>query len=198
MKTVELLKQRSNNQCELCKATDSLNLYEVPPTAANISDNEIYICNKCLAQIEKKEELDNTHWQCLNAAMWSEVPAVQVVAWRMLNRMRSDSWAADNLEMMYLDDELLQWAKATGDHESDGSVDLHRDSNGHILENGDSVVLIKSLDVKGSTINAKLGTVVKNIRLVPDNTEQIEGKIEGQTIVILTKYLRKQNAQIIT
>jgi protein PhnA len=33
--------------------------------------------------------------------------------------------------------------------------------------------------------------VVKNIRLVADNTEQIEGKIEGQTIVILTKYLRK-------
>ncbi|WP_317167666.1 PhnA domain-containing protein [Sphingobacterium mizutaii] len=53
------------------------------------------------------------------------------------------------------------------------------------------MVLIKTLDVKGSSISAKLGTVVKNIRLVPDNTEQIEGKIEGQTIVILTKYLRK-------
>ena len=39
-----------------------------------------------------------------------------------------------------------------------------------------------------------MGTVVKNIRIVEDNTEQIEGKIEGQTIVILTKYVRKQNA----
>jgi protein PhnA len=39
-----------------------------------------------------------------------------------------------------------------------------------------------------------MGTVVKNIRLVPDNTEQIEGKIEGQLIVILTKFVRKQNA----
>jgi protein PhnA len=54
------------------------------------------------------------------------------------------------------------------------------------------VVLTKSLDVKGSTLNAKMGTVVKNIRLVENNTEQIEGKIEGQTIVILTKYVRKQ------
>ena len=62
-----------------------------------------------------------------------------------------------------------------------------------VLHNGDTVILTKSLDVKGSTLNAKLGTVVRNIRLVPDNTGQIEGKIEGQTIVVLTKYLRKQN-----
>ena len=53
-------------------------------------------------------------------------------------------------------------------------------------------MLIKSLDVKGSTLNAKMGAVVKNIRLVDDNTEQTEGKIEGQTIVILTKHVRKQ------
>ena len=86
------------------------------------------------------------------------------------------------------------WAKATGDHENDSTVELHRDSNGHVLQNGDSVVLIKSLDVKGSTLNAKMGTVVKNIRLVPDNTAQIEGRVEGQLIVILTQYVRKQNA----
>jgi protein PhnA len=96
--------------------------------------------------------------------------------------------------MMYLDDERLAWAKSTGDHENDSSVDLHKDANGHQLQNGDTVVLTKSLDVKGSSLNAKMGTVVKNIRLVPDNTEQIEGKIEGQLIVILTKFVRKQNA----
>jgi protein PhnA len=110
----------------------------------------------------------------------------------MLNRLRAESWAAEQLDLMYLDDDRLAWAKATGDHENDASVDLHRDSNGAILQSGDSVVLTKSLDVKGSTLNAKMGTVVKNIRLVADNTEQIEGKIEGQTIVILTKYVRKQ------
>ena len=68
-----------------------------------------------------------------------------------------------------------------------------KDSNGHVLQSGDSVVLIKSLDVKGSTINAKLGTVVRNIRLVENNTEQIEGRVEGQVIVILTKYVKKQH-----
>jgi protein PhnA len=126
--------------------------------------------------------------------MWSEVPGVQVVSWRMLNRFKEESWAADSLDMMYLDDQRLEWAKATGDHENDATVDLHRDCNKAVLQNGDTVVLIKSLDVKGSTLNAKMGTVVKNIRLVEDNTEQIEGKIEGQVIVILTKYVRKQTS----
>ena len=52
--------------------------------------------------------------------------------------------------MLYLADENLAWAKATGDHENDASVDLHKDRNGQQLVNGDSVALIKSLDVKGS------------------------------------------------
>ena len=112
----------------------------------------------------------------------------------MLNRLRNESWASESLDMLYLTDENLAWAKATGDHENDAAVELHMDCNGNVLQTGDSVSLIKSLDVKGSTLNAKMGTVVKNIRLVEDNKEQIEGKIEGQTIVILTKYVRKQNA----
>jgi protein PhnA len=195
MKLEEILQQRSENTCELCGSDKNLTIYEVPFAPYKDADGCFLICQNCENQVEKKAELDKAHWQCLSTSMWSEVPGVQVVSWRMLNRLRDESWAADNLDMLYLDDERLAWAKATGDHESDGSVDLHRDSNGHQLFNGDSVVLVKSLDVKGSTLNARMGTVVKNIRLVPDNTEQIEGKIEGQTIVILTKYLRKQNAQ---
>jgi protein PhnA len=72
-------------------------------------------------------------------------------------------------------------------------VEFHRDSNNNVLENGDTVVIIKTLDVKGSSLSAKLGTVVKNIKLVDDNKEQIEGRVEGQLIVILTKYVRKQS-----
>lgn len=193
MKLEDVIRSRSGNCCELCKSQQDLSVYEVPPQDQANADNCALLCGNCLAQIEKKAELDQQHWHCLTESMWSEVPAVQVLAWRMLNRLRNESWAADNLDMLYLTDENLAWAKATGDHENDGSVDLHRDCNGAILQNGDTVVLTKSLDVKGSTLNARLGTVVKNIRLVVDNTEQIEGKIEGQTIVILTKYLRKQN-----
>lgn len=194
MKLEDQLLQRSGKQCELCQSGDNIKMYEVPPQDQSNEENTIMICNKCQAQIDKKEELDSKHWNCLTTSMWSEVPGVQVVSWRMLNRLSAESWAMDNLDMMYLDDEKLAWAKATGDHENDSSVDLHKDSNGQVLQAGDTVVLSKSLDVKGSTLNAKMGTVVKNIRLVENNTEQIEGKIEGQVIVILTKYVRKQSS----
>ena len=192
MKLEQALLSRSENKCELCESTDTITVYEIPPQDQSNEENCIIVCNTCLVQIEKKAALDQEHWKCLTSSMWSEVPGVQVVAWRMLNRLRTESWAADQLDMLFLDDDRLAWAKATGDHENDGSVDLHKDANGQVLQSGDTIVLTKSLDVKGSTLNAKMGTVVKNIRLVENNTEQIEGKIEGQVIVILTKYVRKQ------
>lgn len=185
------LAERSGSLCELCNGTENLSVYAVPPTDQQNVDNSVLICQTCLDQIEKREQLEAAHWRVLSDTMWSTYPAVQVMAWRMLSRLRHEGWAADNLDILYLEDEVLDWAKKTGDHEQDGTVQFHEDSNGTRLYDGDTVVLIKTLDVKGSTLSAKLGTVVKNIRLVADNTEQIEGKVEGQTIVILTKYLRK-------
>jgi protein PhnA len=192
MKLEALLLQRSENNCELCKSNDGVKLYEVLPQKSTSEENCIMACATCLAQIEKKAEPNSSHWQCLTESMWSEVPGIQVLAWRMLNRFRNESWATDSLDMLYLDDEKLAWAKATGDHDNDSAVELHKDCNGVLLQTGDTVVLTKSLDVKGSSLNAKMGTVVKKIRIVEENTEQIEGKIEGQVIVILTKYVRKQ------
>ena len=191
MSVESILKTRSNNQCELCKSDNKLMVYDVPPHPEQRGEDSLLVCEKCNLQLTKKEELDGKHWTCLNESMWSEVSAVQVVSWRMLNRLRNESWAADAIDMMFLDDDMMTWAKSTGDHENSSEVELHRDSNGNILQDGDNVVLTKTLDVKGSNLNAKLGTVVKGIKLVADNVEQIEGKIEGQTIVILTKYLRK-------
>ncbi len=180
--------------CALCESTTDLSVYEVPTNNSKRRDLDVVLCAKCQAQLNKKEELDSRHWQCLSSSMWSETPAVQVLSWRMLNRLKKETWAAECLDVMYMDDDTLVWAKETGDHDNDDAVELHKDCNGAVLNTGDTVVLIKSLDVKGSTLNAKMGTVVKNIRLVENNTEQIEGKIEGQVIVILTKYVRKQGA----
>lgn len=191
MSLLQQLQTRSGNKCDLCTSENDLHIYEVPPTSNPNIDNSILVCKTCLEQIEKTEQLDANHWRILTETMWSEFPAVQVVAWRILSRLRNEGWAADSLDILYLEDENLEWAKKTGDHELDGTVEFHQDSNGTRLYEGDTVVLVKTLDVKGSTISAKLGTVVKNIRLVHDNIEQIEGKVEGQTIVILTKYLRK-------
>lgn len=192
MKLEKLLEKRSGNVCELSGVKENLVVYEMPP-AQNIGvDGFILINEKCYNQIEKKEELDTFFWEnILLTSMWSEIGAVQVVSWRMLNRFRNESWAADALEMMYVSDQNLEWAKATGDHINDGNVVFHKDCNGNILQNGDTVTLIKDLDVKGSSLNAKIGTAVRNIRLVHDNYEQVEGKIDGQTIVILTKYVKK-------
>ncbi|WP_316806714.1 PhnA domain-containing protein [Pedobacter agri] len=191
MSLVQELQIRSGNQCELCTSENTLSVYEVPPASNANSDNSILVCKTCLDQIEKTEQINPEHWRVLTETMWSEFAPVQVVAWRILSRLRNEGWASDSLDILYLDDETLDWAKKTGDHESDGTVEFHQDSNGTRLYEGDTVVLVKTLDVKGSTLSAKLGSVVKNIRLVHDNTEQIEGKVEGQTIVILTKYLRK-------
>ena len=187
----EQLKERSNSICELCGSTESLSVYTIPPDKGPGAESSLYVCEKCLGQLEKKEELDSAHWSCLKNSMWSEIPAVQVVSWRMLNRLKNESWATDAIDMLYLDDQMMEWAKASGDHLESQTEDIHKDSNGATLRTGDTVTLIKSLDVKGSQINAKIGTVVKNIKIVADNTEQIEGKIDGQLIVILTKFVRK-------
>lgn len=192
MKAVDQLKERSGNACELCGSAENLKVFYVPFSLGKFSEEAIYACETCIAQIEKRAELDTKHWQFLTNSMWSEVPAVQVISWRMLNRLKQESWAADSLDILYLDEETLGWAEASGDQHSDGSDEFHRDCNGVILQQGDTVTLIKDLDVKGSSLNAKIGTAVRSIRLVNDNTEQIEGKIDGQTIVILTKYVKKQ------
>src|SRR6476620_1421602 len=145
MKLEELLRERSSNHCELCNATEGLQVYEVLPHDKATEENNILICAKCRAQLEKKEEPDSTQWTVLSEPMWSEVPGVQVVAWRMLNRLRNESWAADSLDMLYLDDEKLAWAKATGDHDLDAGATLHKDAYGAVLQQGDTVVLTKSL-----------------------------------------------------
>ena len=69
--------------------------------------------------------------------------------------------------------------------------EVHKDAFGNVLENGDNVVLTQALDVKGTNFTASKGTVVKRIKLISDNHEQIEGKINEQSIVILTKFVKK-------
>jgi len=65
-----------------------------------------------------------------------------------------------------------------------------KDSNGNILNEGDSVTVIKDLKVKGSSSVIKRGTTVKNIRLTDDEKE-IEGKVEKTVMVLKTEFLKK-------
>ena len=190
MSVLQTLKERSNTTCELCTSSQNLNQYTIPPSLNDSVDNSLLVCNTCLSQIEGNVEMDPNHWRCLNDSMWSEHVAVQIMAWRMLQRLRNEGWPKDLLDMMYLDDEALALARATGEHEDAANKIIHRDVNGVILEAGDSVVLIKDLKVKGSSMVAKQGTAVRNIRLIMRNVEYIEGRMEQQ-ILIITKYVKK-------
>ena len=193
MSTEKALHARSESKCELCGATESLGVYEVPPNSDGSVDECALICETCREQIENPEKVDIHHWRCLNDSMWSQVPAVQVMAWRMLKRLSTEGWPQDLLDMLYLDEGTQAWAEATGEWKSDEDTVKHVDSNGAVLEAGDTVTLIKDLNVKGANFTAKRGTVVRGISLVEDNPEHIEGRVNGQQIVILTKFVKKAN-----
>lgn len=184
------LQARSGDVCELCGASGDLQGFEVAPVRKGNADDHVLVCPTCLEQITDASKTDANHWRCLNDSMWSTVPAVQVMAWRMLHRLKAEGWPQDLLDMLYLDEETLEWAKAGVEDED---AIKHVDSNGNILQNGDNVVLIKDLNVKGGGFTAKRGTAVRGIRIDPDNAEYIEGKVEGQQIVILTQYVKKSN-----
>lgn len=181
------LAERSQGKCEICTSQDSTKEYAVAPRSDENSDNMIVLCETCNAQIEKTADINPDHWRCLNEAIWSQVPAVQVSSYRMLHRLQEHSWAQDLVGMMYMDDETKEWAEQ-GINDS-GIV--HKDSNGNVLEAGDTVTLIKDLVVKGANFTAKRGTAVRRISLVHDNANHIEGKVDGQHIVILTQYVKK-------
>jgi len=189
--TKKTLMERANSACELCGSTADLDSYAIPPDIDGGFDKSILACETCRSQINKNSEMDTNHWRCLTESMWNENTPVQVMAWRMLSRLNSESWAQDALDMMYLEGDVLTWAKVTGEGEAEDSSLIHKDSNGVTLTAGDTVVLIKDLPVKGTSMVAKRGTAVRKIGLSPDNSEHIIGRVNGQSIVILTKFTKK-------
>jgi protein PhnA len=168
----------SKNICELCGSTDELRDYKVAP-----KDETIVICSTCASSIDEPTT-DVNHWHCLNDSMWSENSAVQVMAFRIFTALGSQ----DQLDMMYLEPEVEAWAKQGI---KDETIEPVRDSNGTLLEEGDSVTIIKDLVVKGAGFTAKQGTTVKNIQMVQDDPTHIQGRVNGTKIFILTKFLKK-------
>ncbi|MGV6804209.1 MAG: PhnA domain-containing protein [Ruegeria sp.] len=167
--------------CALCNADAETSFFAVSggPDGAGVE-----ICESCCTQIEG--DPDPNHMRCLATAMWSEDSATQVLAARLLKRLTDHDWARDLSDQLWLDEETQAWV----DNETAASD--HRDSNGAPLAQGDTVVLIKDLPVKGAGFTAKRGTAVRGISLVADNPEHIEGRVEGQRIVILTKFVKRK------
>ena len=184
------LQERSNNVCELCaQRDDNLQAYTVPPKTEDIAENQVVLCTGCFNQININDYSNIYHWRCLEGSIWSEVPAVQVLSYKILSKLSAEEWARDTKESAYLDESLISWANAEDELEA-GKV-IHKDSYGVVLETGDTVILTQNLNVKGTNYIAPKGTIVRKIKLVPDSADQIEGKINSDTIVILTKFVRK-------
>ncbi|HKK74987.1 MAG TPA: PhnA domain-containing protein [Saprospiraceae bacterium] len=186
------LQSRSGGNCELCGSAEETTAFEVKPAQNQGSDGYALLCANCQYQLEHPDEMYSDHWRCLNDSMWSEVPVVKVLAWRALYRLRGEGWPQDLLDMMYLDEATLEWAKARAEIFTEDQI-VHKDANGAVLEAGDTVTLIQDLKVKGAGLTAKRGTAVRRISLDPNNAEYIEGKVDGQHVVILTQFVKKAN-----
>lgn len=191
MELTQMLKARSGDRCELCNRNNDLEPFLVSPRQGEDSNDYAYLCTSCTEQLSQPDKTDVNQWHCLKDSIWSGVPAVQVLAYRMLQRLKGEGWARELFDMMYMEDTTREWAEQREQDEAGDKPLIHRDSNGNLLEAGDSVVLIQDLNVKGANFTAKRGTAVRNISLVHDNAEHLEGKVNGQQLVILTKYVRK-------
>ena len=180
----EKLKERNAGLCELCNAENATHEYTVSPKNDDSTDHQVALCDTCLSAVDSKEA--GFHWRCLEGSIWSPHPAVQALSYRILHNYKDEDWASNLISSVDWDEDVVQWAMSA--HEV---PDVHTDAFGNKLENGDTVVLTQQLNVKGTSFSASKGTVVKKIKLVHDNAGQIEGKINDQVIVILTKYVKK-------
>jgi len=178
------LKQRNQDMCELCSAEIAAIAYTVSPRSGDSIQNQVALCATCNAAIENKNAA--FHWRCLEGSIWSPEPSVQALSYRILQDYKQEDWANNLISSVDWDEDVVQWAVSAFE-----IADVHKDAFGNVLEGGDNVVLTQALDVKGTNFTASKGTVVKRIKLVSDNHEQIEGKINDQTIVILTKFVKK-------
>ena len=167
--------------CVLCAAADAL------PVTLSPGEDMAQLCPVCSAALSGTIT-PGPRWRCLGDAIWSEDAATQIAAWRLLQALPDEAWAVELLDTVYLDPAVLKRASAA--ERALPGVE-HRDCNGVLLAAGDTVTLIKDLPVKGSSMVAKRGTAVRGIRLALDNADQIEGRVNGQQIVILCQFARK-------
>ncbi len=108
------LARRAKSKCELTGVSGTpLRAYEVPPVSEQPDiDRTLLVSEECYQALEHPSRLAGRSWQCLAGAVWSEIPAVQVVAWRMLRELaKREDWAREVLDEVFLDPEVEKWAK---------------------------------------------------------------------------------------
>jgi protein PhnA len=106
------LARRSRSHCELCGASDvPLSVFEVPPEQADpTAETALFLCEECRSPIDNPRQFNATRWHFLTECVWSDIPAVQVMAVRLLRRLSDkEAWASATLEDLYLDQEIETW-----------------------------------------------------------------------------------------
>jgi len=175
---------RSSGTCELCGNNEGLSVLEVFSSDGS-AEQSVYVCSTCKEQISNPDNLDENHFNCLNDSMWSETPAVKVMSYILLNKLGRQ----DLVEMMYLEENEQKWADSALNAIANKMV--YKDANGVILNAGDSVVILKDLEVKGAGFTAKRGTTVTRISLPANMDDHIEGRVNGTKIFLKTEFLKK-------
>lgn len=169
--------------CELCGSSEDVSILELPVSDGS-EEQSVYVCATCKSQIESGE-LDDNHFNCLNDSMWSEAPAVKVMSYILLNKLGRQ----DMVDMMYMEEDEQKLADQAIEAEANQLV--YKDCNGVELKAGDSVVIMKDLEVKGAGFTAKRGTTVTKIGLAPNDPTHIEGRVNGTKIFLKTEFLKK-------
>ena len=108
------LARRARSRCELCSASGvSLKVVEVPPVDGPPDpDRAAMICHACREGVEGgRLDLDPDRWRFLETAIWSEIPAAQVLCARLARRLQDDGveWIRGALDGLYLDPEIEEW-----------------------------------------------------------------------------------------
>ena len=107
------LARRSGSRCDLCETSGvRLEATEVPPLPDEPElDRCVFICETCRDDVTGDHIRDARHWRCLENTAWSEIPAVQVNAVRLLRRLEKSGelWAEDLLESLYISEEVQSW-----------------------------------------------------------------------------------------
>lgn len=106
------LARRAKSKCELCRTSGvPLRSYELEPLPTDPDiDNTLLLCETCLKWISKPNKSNLDHWRILNETVWSEIPAAQVMAVRILRHIGKDlPWANEYLENVFLEPEIEDW-----------------------------------------------------------------------------------------
>lgn len=109
------LARRAKSKCELTGVSGvPLRAYEIPPVAAEPElGRTLLVSERCFEILENPTKLKGREWQGLVETVWSELPAAQVVAWRMLSHLaKAEDWAREALDEVFLEEEVEKWANS--------------------------------------------------------------------------------------